>query len=54
VKPLSPTTTAHLLHCRERWGIYYHSVRDLEAFAPVITRLRRLESQADASRMSSV
>ncbi len=35
----------HLLACRERWGISYYSVRELEAFAPVIDRLRR----ADAS-----
>ena len=34
----------HLLRCRERWGISYYSVRDLEAFAPVITRLRGVES----------
>ena len=33
----------HLLRCRERWGISYFSVRDLEAFAPVIARLRRSE-----------
>ena len=30
----------HLRTCRERWGISYFSVRDLEAFAPVIERLR--------------
>jgi len=35
----------HLLACRERWGISYYSVRELEAFAPVIDRLGR----ADAS-----
>jgi len=35
----------HLLACRERWGISYYGVRELEAFAPVIDRLRR----ADAS-----
>jgi probable F420-dependent oxidoreductase len=33
----------HLLYCRERWGISYYSVRDLEAFAPVIAELRRIE-----------
>jgi probable F420-dependent oxidoreductase len=31
----------HLLRCRERWGISYFSVRDLEASAPIIARLRR-------------
>lgn len=31
----------HLLRCRERWGISYYTVRDLEGFAPVIARLRR-------------
>ncbi|MFZ0218154.1 MAG: TIGR03621 family F420-dependent LLM class oxidoreductase [Candidatus Dormiibacterota bacterium] len=31
---------AHLLHCRERWGITSYTVRDLAAFAPVIERLR--------------
>jgi probable F420-dependent oxidoreductase len=30
----------HLIRCRERWGITYYSVRSLEAFAPVMTRLR--------------
>jgi probable F420-dependent oxidoreductase len=35
----------HLLNCRERWGISYYSVRDLEAFAPVIGELRRRELQ---------
>ena len=30
----------HLLACRERWGISYYVVRDLEGFAPVIERLR--------------
>jgi probable F420-dependent oxidoreductase len=33
----------HLLYCRERWGISYYSVRDLEAFAPVIAEVRRIE-----------
>jgi probable F420-dependent oxidoreductase len=32
---------AHLQRCRERWGISYYTVRDLEGFAPVIDRLRR-------------
>ena len=31
----------HLLACRRRWGISYFSVRDIDAFAPVIERLRR-------------
>jgi probable F420-dependent oxidoreductase len=30
----------HLLACRSRWGISYFSVRDIQAFAPVIDRLR--------------
>jgi len=30
----------HLRRCRSRWGISYFSVRDLEAFAPVIAQLR--------------
>ena len=30
----------HLVACRNRWGISYFSVRDLEGFAPVIHRLR--------------
>jgi probable F420-dependent oxidoreductase len=30
----------HLLECRDRWGISYFSVRDIETFAPVIDRLR--------------
>jgi probable F420-dependent oxidoreductase len=34
----------HLLECRQRWGISYFSVRDLEAFAPVIARLRSTDS----------
>jgi probable F420-dependent oxidoreductase len=29
----------HLLACRERWGISYYVVRDIDAFAPVIERL---------------
>ncbi|MGC9155928.1 MAG: TIGR03621 family F420-dependent LLM class oxidoreductase [Ferrimicrobium sp.] len=31
---------AHLLACRERWGISYYVVRDIEGFAPVIEMLR--------------
>ena len=30
----------HLETCRNRWGISYFSVRDLEGFAPVIHRIR--------------
>jgi probable F420-dependent oxidoreductase len=30
----------HLRTCRQRWGITYFTVRDLDAFAPVIARLR--------------
>ena len=30
----------HLRVCRERWGVSYFSVRDVEAFAPVIRLLR--------------
>jgi probable F420-dependent oxidoreductase len=30
----------HLRDCRERWGITYFSVRDLDAFAPVIDLVR--------------
>ncbi len=40
----------HLLACRERWGISYFSVRDVEAFAPVMRLVRRLdEGTADNS-----
>jgi hypothetical protein len=35
----------HLLTCRERWGFSYFTVRDIEAFAPVIARL--CEAQRD-------
>ena len=31
----------HLLLCRERWGISYYSVRDMDAFAPVMRLLQR-------------
>ena len=30
----------HLLGCRERWGISYFTVRDVQAFAPVIERVQ--------------
>ena len=31
---------AHFRACRERWGISYFSVRDVESFAPVIALVR--------------
>ena len=31
---------AHMQACRERWGISYFTVREVESFAPVIERLR--------------
>jgi probable F420-dependent oxidoreductase len=31
---------AHLITCRERWGLSYFSVRDVHAFAPVLPLLR--------------
>jgi probable F420-dependent oxidoreductase len=31
----------HLHECRERWGISFFSVRDLDAFAPVVERISR-------------
>jgi probable F420-dependent oxidoreductase len=36
----------HLWSCRQRWGISYYSVRDVEAFAPVIELLRAREAAA--------
>jgi len=30
---------AHVVRCRERWGITYFVVRDLDAFAPIINAL---------------
>ncbi len=33
----------HLTSCRERWGISYYSVREIEAFAPVMALLRRAD-----------
>jgi probable F420-dependent oxidoreductase len=35
----------HLLACRERWGISYFSVRSIDAFAPVMEKIRALEAQ---------
>lgn len=34
---------AHYVRCRERWGISYITVRDIDAFAPVIERLRAVD-----------
>ena len=36
----------HLLACRRRWGISYYTVRELEAFAPVIERLKHADAVA--------
>jgi probable F420-dependent oxidoreductase len=33
----------HLLTCRARWGISYFTVRDIDAFAPVMALVRSLE-----------
>jgi hypothetical protein len=33
----------HLLACRQRWGIAYYTVREIDTFAPVIARLRQAE-----------
>jgi probable F420-dependent oxidoreductase len=34
--------STHLEFCRDRWGISYFSVREIESFTPVIKRLRRV------------
>lgn len=34
----------HVRHCRDRWGISYFTVRDIDAFAPVIERLRAVDA----------
>jgi probable F420-dependent oxidoreductase len=36
----------HLLACRARWGISYFTVRDIEAFAPVMALVRSLDGAA--------
>ncbi len=36
----------HLVACRQRFGISYYSVREIEAFQPVIERLRRVDAGA--------
>jgi hypothetical protein len=33
----------HLLACRARWGISYFTVRDIDAFAPVMELARSLD-----------
>jgi probable F420-dependent oxidoreductase len=37
----------HLWACRERWGISYFSVRSIDAFAPVIERIRAREPESE-------
>lgn len=36
----------HLLACRARWGINYFTVRDIDAFAPVMALVRSLDRTA--------
>jgi probable F420-dependent oxidoreductase len=36
----------HLLVCRSRWGISYFTVRDINAFAPVMALVRSLDGNA--------
>ncbi len=36
----------HLVACRVRWGFSYFSVRDIDAFAPVIERLRDVDAHS--------
>ncbi len=36
----------HLLACRARWGISYFTVRDIDAFAPVMALVRSLDGIA--------
>jgi probable F420-dependent oxidoreductase len=36
----------HLLTCRARWGISYFTVRDIDAFAPVMALVRSLDGNA--------
>jgi probable F420-dependent oxidoreductase len=38
----------HLFACRERWGINYYTVRELEAFVPVMELLRAADARAIA------
>src|ERR671933_1586077 len=38
----------HLLACRRRWGVSYYTVRELEAFAPVIERLKHADAATSA------
>ena len=37
---------AHLLACRERWGTNYFTVRDLDAFAPVMPLVRAADQRS--------
>lgn len=37
----------HLLACRARWGISYFTVRDIEAFAPVMEAVRHLDASSE-------
>jgi hypothetical protein len=34
---------AHLHACRERWGISYFSVRDIDAFSEIIAEVKQSE-----------
>ncbi|MDQ1394255.1 MAG: hypothetical protein QOF30_3232 [Acidimicrobiaceae bacterium] len=36
----------HLLACRQRWGISYYVVREIDAFAPVMEILRRSDRRS--------
>ncbi len=36
----------HLLDCRQRWGISYYVVREIDAFAPVMEILRRSDGRS--------
>jgi hypothetical protein len=36
----------HLLACRDRWGISYFTVRDIETFGPVMALARGLDGTA--------
>jgi probable F420-dependent oxidoreductase len=37
---------AHLLACRDRWGINYFTVRDIQGFSPVMALVRSLDGSA--------
>jgi hypothetical protein len=36
----------HLLACRQRWGIEYYTVREMDEFEPVLDRLRGVDHAA--------